>query len=103
MRLLRERWERRIAMRMERGMEPPALGLREDIAYRVFPREMTVPAELAVRRAYLALSRELLIERYGRGPLAEADRESKPLDSSYANISEALFCFEKNKTPVTPI
>src|ERR671926_488985 len=53
MRRLRERWERRLAMRRERGMEPPALGLREDLAYRVFPREMTVPVELATRRAYL--------------------------------------------------
>lgn len=67
MRLLRERWERRLAMRRELGVEPPALGLREDRAYRVFPREMTVPVELATRRAYLNISRELLIERYGRG------------------------------------
>jgi hypothetical protein len=68
MRLLRERWERRLAMRRGRGMEPPALGLREDLAYRVFPREMTVPAELATRRAYLTISCELLLERYGRDP-----------------------------------
>ena len=67
MRLLRERWERRIAMRAELGVEPPALGLREDLAYRVFPREMTVPVELATRRAYLTISRELLVKRYGRG------------------------------------
>ncbi len=64
--LLRERWERRISMRRERGMEPPALGLREDLAYRVFPREMTVPAELAMRRSYQTISRELLLKRYGR-------------------------------------
>jgi hypothetical protein len=68
MRLLRERWERRLAARRQRGMEPPALGLREDLAYRVFPREMTVPAELATRRAYLAISRGLLRKRYGRDP-----------------------------------
>ena len=49
-------------------MEPPTLGLREDSAYRVFPREMTVPAELATRRAYLTISRGLLRERYGRDP-----------------------------------
>jgi hypothetical protein len=67
MRLLRERWERRLSMRRERRMEPPALGLREDLAYRVFPREMTVPVELATRRAYLTISRELLLKRYGRG------------------------------------
>ena len=68
MRLLRERWERRLAMRKQRGMEPPALGLREDLAYRVFPREMTVPVELATRSAYLTISCELLFERYGRDP-----------------------------------
>jgi hypothetical protein len=80
MRLLRERWDRRLAARGQRGMELPALGLREDLAYRVFPREMTVPAELATRRAYLTISRELLRKRYGRdprkrvGPLPEALR-----------------------------
>jgi len=68
MRLLRERWERRLAGIRQRGMEPPAMGLREDLAYRVFPREMTVPAELATRRAYLAISHELLRKRYGRDP-----------------------------------
>jgi hypothetical protein len=73
MRLLRERWERRIAMRRERGMEPPALGLREDLAYRVFPREMTVPVELATRRAYLTISRELLLKRFGRDPREKED------------------------------
>jgi hypothetical protein len=73
MRLLRERWERRIAMRRERGMDPPALGLREDLAYRVFPREMTVPVELATRRAYLTISRELLLKRYGRNPREKED------------------------------
>lgn len=67
-RSLRERWERRLAARRERGMEPPALGAREDVAYRVFPREMTVPAELSMRRAYLEISHRLLVERYGRDP-----------------------------------
>jgi hypothetical protein len=73
MQALRERWERRLALRKERGMEPPALGLREDFAYRVFPREMTVPAELATRRAYLTISRDLLLKRYGRDPGKETD------------------------------
>lgn len=73
MRLLRELWERRLAGRRQRGMEPPALGLREDLAYRVFPREMTVPAELTTRRAYLAISRELLRKRYGRDPRKEVE------------------------------
>jgi hypothetical protein len=47
--------------------------LREDLAYRVFPREMTVPAELATRLAYLAISRELLRKRYGRDPRKEVE------------------------------
>jgi hypothetical protein len=74
MRRLRERWERRLAMRRERGMEPPALGLREDLIYHVFPREMTVPVELATRRAYLTISRDLLLKRYGRDLHEEAGR-----------------------------
>jgi hypothetical protein len=73
MRLLRERWERRLAARRRHGMEPPALGLREDLAYHVFPREMTVPAELGMRRAYLNISRELLLKRYGRDPSKKTD------------------------------
>src|SRR5215207_2540714 len=66
MRTLRERWERRISARRQHGMEPPALGPREDLAYRVFPREMTVAAELSMREAYLAISHRLIVERYGR-------------------------------------
>lgn len=72
MRQLRERWEQRLA---GRPMEPPALGLKEDLAYRIFPREMTVPAELATRRAYLAISRELLRKRYGRNPRKKVEPE----------------------------
>src|SRR3712207_9063988 len=72
MRALRERWERRLAMRRQRGMEQPGLGLKEDLAYRVFPREMTVPVELATRSAYLTISRALLLERYGRDLQGEA-------------------------------
>ena len=67
LRALRRRWEVRISARRERGAEPPPLGLREDVAYRVFPREMTVPAELSTRRAYLEISIRMLVERYGRG------------------------------------
>lgn len=67
MRGLRERWEHRIAQRGDSGGVPPALGLGEDKAYRVFPREMTVSMELATRRAYLEISRVLLRKRYGRG------------------------------------
>jgi hypothetical protein len=89
MRRLRERWERRLAMRRERGMKPPALGLREDLAYRVFPREMTVPAELATRRAYLGISRELLLKRYGRDPVPEALRRRVERDlDEYAALTE---------------
>jgi hypothetical protein len=79
MRQLRERWERRLSMRRERGMEPPALGLREDFAYRVFPREMTVPVELATRRAYLEISRELLLKRYGQGLREQEDLMAEAL------------------------
>ncbi len=72
MRRLRERWERRISSRRELGMEPPELGLREDLAYRVFPREMTVPVELATRAAYLEISCDLIKKRYGRDPRKKA-------------------------------
>jgi hypothetical protein len=67
MRALRGRWERRIYSRRQHEMEPPVLGPREDLAYRVFPREMTVRVELSMRRAYLSISRRLILERYGRG------------------------------------
>lgn len=66
---LRVLWEHRISMRRERGLEPPALGIREDSNYRVFPREMTVPAELATRNAYLEISCDLIKQRYGKNPL----------------------------------
>ena len=68
LRSLKARWERRLAARRQREMGPPALGVREDAAYRVFPREMTVPVELSMRRAYLTISHRLLVERYGRDP-----------------------------------
>jgi hypothetical protein len=70
MREMRDRWERRILSKRQPGMEPPALGPREDLSYRVFPREMTVPVELSMRRAYLRISRRLILERYG-GDAAE--------------------------------
>ncbi|MDP8971656.1 MAG: hypothetical protein M3N45_00450 [Actinomycetota bacterium] len=66
MRGLRERWDARLAARRALGEAPLPLGLREDAHYRVFPREMTVPAELATRSAYLAISQRLLRERYGK-------------------------------------
>jgi hypothetical protein len=67
-RTLRDRWERRIFSKRQHGMEPPPLGPREDSAYLVFPREMTVPVELSMRRAYLSISRRLILERYGGDP-----------------------------------
>jgi hypothetical protein len=95
MKLLRERWERRIAMRRERMMQSPALGLREDLTYLVFPREMTVSAELATRRAYLSISRKLLFRRYGRDlrerehPVPEALRRRVEQDlAEYAALTE---------------
>lgn len=66
MRQLRERWERQLAA--GRGTQRPRLGLGEDLRHHVFPREMTVPVELATREGYLAISRRLLLERYGRYP-----------------------------------
>jgi hypothetical protein len=68
---LRERWEGRLAARRTFGEAPPRLGLREDLAYRVFPREMTVSLELAMRSAYLEISCKLFRERYGRGQAPE--------------------------------
>ncbi len=68
---LRSLWERRISIHQERGLEPPALGIKEDSNYRVFPREMTVPAELATRNAYLKISCDLIKKRYGKKPLEE--------------------------------
>jgi hypothetical protein len=71
------------------------LGLKEDLAYRVFPREMTVPEELATRRAYLGISRELLLKRYGRNPdkgatpMSEAVRRRVERDlSEYAALTK---------------
>ena len=70
LRALRRLWEVRIGSARERGVRQPPLGLREDAAYRLFPREMTVPEELSTRRAYLEISMGMLVERYGRGPEA---------------------------------
>ena len=66
MRALKERWEGRVLTRGAFGEMPPPLGLREDLAYRVFPREMTVPLELVTRSAYLKISCKLFRERYRR-------------------------------------
>lgn len=71
MRRLREKWERQISFRSQE-IDPPELGLREDLAYHFFPREMTVPVELAMRAAYLEISCDLLRKRYGRDPLKKA-------------------------------
>ncbi|CAA9457702.1 MAG: hypothetical protein AVDCRST_MAG28-2760 [uncultured Rubrobacteraceae bacterium] len=69
MKALRERWEVRLsAKRTLPEASPPSLGLEEDVNYRVFPREMTVSTELAVRGAYLRISCHLLRESYGEKP-----------------------------------
>ena len=77
---LRERWEGRLATRRALGKVVPALGLREDLAYRVFPREMTVPSELATRGAYLSISCNLFRKRYRRGRAPEAIRRRAEKD-----------------------
>ncbi len=71
MRALRGRWEGRLAARRALGEgPPPTLGLRQDLAHRVFPREMTVPVELATRRAYLSISLRIFRKRYGKSRIA---------------------------------
>lgn len=93
MRGLRERWERRISARREAGMEQPMLGLKEDRAYRVFPREMTVPMELATRKAYLEVSRSLFRKRYGarRKDLPEEiENRANRDDKEYAALTRKL-------------
>ena len=71
MQALRERWDGRISARRALGEVAPPLGLREDVHYRVFPREMTVQAELVTRSAYLRISCDLIRKRYGRSPRRE--------------------------------
>jgi hypothetical protein len=68
MRDFREHWEARLSARKALGESPPVLGLQEDIHYRTFPREMTVPTELATRGAYLEISCRLLRQRYSEIP-----------------------------------
>lgn len=79
MRELRGRWEHRVLVRARHGASPPALGLKEDLAYRVFSREMTVPVELALRGAYLEISCALIRKRYGRKPLKKSGPLPKEL------------------------
>lgn len=62
---LRERWESRLAAGRKPG-GPPRVGYREDVTYRIFPREMDVLEELEMRAAYLRISCVLLRERYGK-------------------------------------
>lgn len=93
---VREGWERRIAARNALEMQMPELGLREDRAYRVFPREMTVPFELSTRAAYLAISATMLKKRYGRDPLrnrsmsAETRRRSARDLREYATLTRKI-------------
>ena len=62
---LRRRWEGRLAARRKAG-RPPRVGFRDDLAHRIFPREMDVPEELEMRAAYLEISCRLIRERYGK-------------------------------------
>ena len=62
---LRESWEGRLAASRGPG-GPPRVGCVEDVAYRIFPREMDVVEELEMRAAYLRISCGLLRERYGK-------------------------------------
>lgn len=90
MRELRGRWEARLFARRALGEAQPPLGTREDAHYRVFPREMTVPAELATRGAYLEISCKLLRERYGKSPVAvseEVRRRAEKDLGEYAAIT----------------
>jgi hypothetical protein len=89
MRELRERWDARLVARKVLGKTLPPLGLREDAHYRVFPREMSVSAELATRSAYLAISCGLLRERYEKaGVVSEEIRRRAERDlGEYAVIT----------------
>jgi hypothetical protein len=77
---LRGLWDSRLLMQLEDGEGPPALKTGDDLAYRVFPREMTVPAELATRAAYLEISRDLMVRRYGNDPLLRLARLEVPTE-----------------------
>lgn len=77
---LRGLWDSRLLMQLEDGEGPPALNTGDDLAYRVFPREMTVPAELATRAAYLEISRDLMVRRYGNDPLLRLARLEVPTE-----------------------
>jgi hypothetical protein len=74
-RRLRQAWERRIVSRREYGMEPPALGLREDRAYSVFPREATVDVEIQAWNGCLSISRRLARERHDGEDVPEDVRQ----------------------------
>ena len=91
MHALRERWETRLSAKHTLEEAHLPLGLREDIHYRVFPREMTVQAELATRTAYLEISYRMIRHRYGRRwapQLPEALRRRVERDlEEYAAIS----------------
>ncbi|WP_047863737.1 hypothetical protein [Rubrobacter aplysinae] len=71
---LRGLWESRLRLQLEDGEGPPALGLGDDLAYRIFPREMTTAAELATRAAYLEISRDLMFRRHGAEPLRRLEK-----------------------------
>lgn len=94
MRALRGLWESRLYLNGRSGQGPPALGFGDDLAYRVFPREMTVPAEFATRTAYLAISCDMLHRRYGRDPLKRLE-SSEGHGETYRRAERDLAEYER--------
>lgn len=68
MQRLRERWDNNLTTRHKVGLKPPVFSLQLNLKYQLYPREMTVPVELAMRKAYLEISIHLLTRRYGKRP-----------------------------------
>ncbi|MDN5698061.1 MAG: hypothetical protein L0G70_08825 [Rubrobacter sp.] len=94
MRALRGLWESRLYLDRSKGVELPALSFGEDLAYRVFPREMTVPAEFATRTAYLAISCDMLQRRYGQAPLQRLE-SSEGRGETYRRAKRDLADYER--------
>lgn len=91
---LRRLWETRLFAQSRSGAGPPELDFGDDLAYRVFPREMTVPAELATRAAYLEISCDLLHRRYGGAPLQKLE-EIRGQDGVYRRAKRDLAEYER--------
>lgn len=93
-RALRGLWESRLYLDRRKGVELPALSFGDDLAYRVFPREMTVPAEFATRTAYLAISCDMLHRRYGYSPLKRLE-SSEGRGETYRRAERDLAEYER--------